>query len=327
MVSISRWRDSGNASYAVITATADATTVILQLSSTADIIASAGNTKIAKTAKNASSPAKVTYTLDAGDVLELVTSNGSSYDLTGSIVQSTAPVQIIVGNPCTFAGDQNGSCDHVEETVLPVQTWGKQYVVTGPTGPKGDQPGHIVRIYGGIADTTLTYTPSVPGAPTTLKAGTVAKLTTSTDFVVTGTTEFVVSSEQQTAEIVDPSFDPSQSDGDPSLSFMVAVPQYRDRYLFLAPTDYSTSYADVVMPDGTTLMLDGAPVTQAVAFIGGGFSVVRIPITAGSKNGAHTLTGSAPFGIQVVGYGTATSYQYPGGLDLKVISNAPPPIN
>ena len=318
---------AGNASYAVITATADATTVILKLSATADILASSGNTKIAKTPKNSGAPAKVTFTLDAGDVLELLTSNGSAYDLTGSIVQSTAPVQVIVGNACTFAGDQMGSCDHVEETVLPVQTWGKQYVVTGPTGPNGDKPGHIVRIYGGIADSTLTFTPAVSGAPSTIKAGTVAKFTTSKDFVVSGSTEFVVSSEQQTAEIVDPNFDPSQSQGDPSLSFMVAVPQFRDKYLFLAPTDYPTNFADVVMPDGTTLMLDGAAVTAGVSFVGGGFSVVRIPLPDGSSKGAHTLTGTAPFGIQVVGYGTATSYQYPGGLDLKVISDAPPPIN
>ncbi|MEO6953767.1 MAG: IgGFc-binding protein [Polyangia bacterium] len=315
-----------NSSYAVITATADATTVIVQLSATADLIASSGNTKIPKTVKNKTSPAKVTFTLDAGDVLELLTSNGTAFDLTGSIVQATAPVQVIVGNPCTAAGDDTGTCDHVEETVLPVQTWGKQYVVTGPTGPNGNKPGHVVRIYGGIADSTLTLTPAVSGAPSIIKAGTVAKFTTSTDFVVSGTTEFVVSSEQQSGEIVDSSnfVDPQ---GDPSLSFMVAVPQFRDKYLFLAPTDYPTNFADVVMPDGTTLMLDGAAVTTGVAFVGGGFSVVRIPLPAGTKNGAHTLTGSAPFGIQIVGYGSQTSYQYPGGLDLKVISSAPPPIN
>ena len=318
-----------NASYAVITATADATTVILQLSKTADIIASSGDGKIAKVAMSASAPAKVTYILNAGDAIELLTSDGSAYDLTGSIVQATAPVQVIVGNPCTFAGDDgNGtSCDHVEETVLPVQTWGKQYVVTGPTGPSGNKPGHVVRIYGGIADSTLTLTPAVSGAPSIIKAGSVAKFTTATDFVVTGTNEFVVSSEQQTAETVDPQGDPTLSQGDPSLSFMVAVPQYRDKYLFLAPTDYPTNFVDVVAPDGTALVLDGAAVTTGVTFVGAGFSVIRIPLSTGTKNGAHTLTGTAPFGIQVVGYGTATSYQYPGGLDLKVISNAPPPIN
>jgi hypothetical protein len=31
-------------------------------------------------------------------------------------------------------------------------------------------------------------------------------------------------------------------------------------------------------------------------------------------------------GIQVVGYGSYTSYQYPGGLNLTLIAPPPPPI-
>jgi len=52
---------------------------------------------------------------------------------------------------------------------------------------------------------------------------------------------------------------------------------------------------------------------------------VRLTLPNGSANGAHTLTGNNPFGIQVLGYGAYTSYQYPGGLDLAQI--APPPTN
>jgi hypothetical protein len=35
------------------------------------------------------------------------------------------------------------------------------------------------------------------------------------------------------------------------------------------------------------------------------------------------LTASTGVGIQIIGYGQYTSYQYPGGLNLSVI--APPP--
>ncbi len=42
------------------------------------------------------------------------------------------------------------------------------------------------------------------------------------------------------------------------------------------------------------------------------------------NGGAHTLQASAPVGIQVMGYGLYTSYQYPGGSDLTAI--APPPV-
>ena len=42
------------------------------------------------------------------------------------------------------------------------------------------------------------------------------------------------------------------------------------------------------------------------------------------NSGAHTLTSTQPVGIQVMGYGAYTSYQYPGGSDLTAI--APPPV-
>ncbi len=323
---------ASGASYAVITATADATAVTIQLSKTGDILKSTDNV-IAAVAQNAASPMKVTYMLDAGDVLELVTDKGSTHDLTGSILQATAPVQVIVGNSCTTNPAQvvdqifgpAYTCDHVEETVLPVETWGKTYAVTSPTGPDGKLPGHLVRIYGGSNPVALSFTPAVAGAPATLAAGAVVVLDTKTDFVVSGDHEFAVSSEQKSAQIADPANMTQGQRGDPALSFLSAVEQYRDKYLFLAPEDYDVNYVDIVAPTGTTLILDGAAVTTAPVTIGAGYSAIRVPLMAG-MSGAHTLTGSAPFGIQIMGYGAQTSYQYPGGLDLKVIGMPPPPI-
>jgi hypothetical protein len=318
-------------SYVTITATADGTMVKMQLSKTGDILKSS-DSSIAAVAQNAASPAKVTYSLDAGDVLQLITGKGSGHDLTGSIIEASKPVQVIVGTPCTtnptdyvadpIFGSLAYSCDHIEETVLPIETWGTQYGVTAPTGPDGTKQSHTVRLYGGIATSTLTITPAISGAPTSLAPGQVVRFDTNVDFFVSGDKEFAVSSEQMSGEIVQPgSLDPK---GDPSLSFFSAVQQFRDRYLFLAPTDYDNNFVDVVMPDGTKLTLDGAAVSQSATAIGAGYSVVRIPVTAGSAAGAHTLTGTAPFGLQVVGYGSATSYQYPGGIDLKVIAPTPP---
>jgi phosphoglycerate dehydrogenase-like enzyme len=54
-----------------------------------------------------------------------------------------------------------------------------------------------------------------------------------------------------------------------------------------------------------------------------GYGVTRILLGAGEV-GAHLLTATKPIGIQVMGYGEFTSYQYPGGLNLQAI--APPPV-
>jgi hypothetical protein len=125
--------------------------------------------------------------------------------------------------------------------------------------------------------------------------------------------------------VVDPQPNQAARRGDPSLSLPTAVEQYRTKYVFLAPDDYSESYVDMVAPIGAQVMLDGAAVTQAPVAVGGGstFGVTRIPLSSGMA-GAHVLTADQPVGIQVMGYGLQTSYQYPGGMDLKMI--APPPL-
>jgi hypothetical protein len=111
--------------------------------------------------------------------------------------------------------------------------------------------------------------------------------------------------------------------GDPSQSFMSSVEQYRLNYVFLAPDDYDVNYADVVQPMDAKLTLDGKPVTTAPTALSGGFGVTRLKLGPG-MGGSHVLTGDKPFGLQVLGYGSYTSYQYPGGLNLGRI--APTPI-
>ncbi len=46
--------------------------------------------------------------------------------------------------------------------------------------------------------------------------------------------------------------------GDPSMSYEVAVEQYRQEYIFLAPEDFAFNWADVMVPNGANVQLDGA---------------------------------------------------------------------
>jgi len=71
------------------------------------------------------------------------------------------------------------------------------------------------------------------------------------------------------------------------------------------------------------VMLDNVAVTATVTPISSGYGIARVQLGAGN-DGAHVLTASAAVGIQVMGYGSYTSYQYPGGLNLNAI--APPPM-
>ena len=62
--------------------------------------------------------------------------------------------------------------------------------------------------------------------------------------------------------------------------------------------------------------------TTNATVIGDGYGVTRYGLDANA--GAHVLLASAPVGLQVMGYGQYTSYQYPGGLNLKQIAPPPP---
>jgi hypothetical protein len=55
-----------------------------------------------------------------------------------------------------------------------------------------------------------------------------------------------------------------------------------------------------------------------------GWGIVRAPLDS-SKGGVHQLvtTDARGLGLQVMGFGHATSYEYPGGLNLHLISTPP----
>jgi hypothetical protein len=265
-------------------------------------------------------------------VLQLLAAQtGSGSDLTGSQISADKAVQVISGHACATnpqnAQPQQYTCDHVEEVQLPFETWGKNYVVTAPSGPKGTAVQYTVRVYGGLNAANLTFTPSVAGAPATIGAKSVAEFDTTSSFVVSGSDVFSIGVLQKSGQIVDPTPAAGQQQkGDPSLSFVSAVEQWRDRYIFLAPSDYDVNYADVIVPAGGVITLDGAGVTMTPTPIGGGYGVIRLTLATGSNMGTHVLTANLPVGIQVEGYGAYTSYQYPAGLDLKVITQPPPPV-
>jgi hypothetical protein len=276
-------------------------------------------------------------------------------DLSGSLVQANNPIQVITGTSCTVIPDGAPACDHIEESNFPAETLGQDYIVVQPMGPNGNVVPHQVRIYGNVDNTTLTYSPSTPpGCPTTINAGQVVECgapvslcpdptqpgqmppysstcgngnVLSQDFEVTGNNAFAVSTFSLGATIVDPNTAVPNQQGDPDQSMATAVKQYRTKYVFLAPTDYKENFAVVIAPMGTTVSIDGTPTSATATAVGSnGYGVMRIPLATGN-GGAHVLTASNPVGLQVMGYGSYTSYTYPGGLNLSLIAPPPPPIN
>lgn len=322
-----------------IVATADKTTVTVKSSAKVR----AGNGVKAMNAGDTQ-----VFTMDTGDVVQLLTGQpGSneltncqpaggggpivcvvpkSYDLTGTSVTSDKPVEVLGGHDCTYLPFNKPACDHIEESIFPLNALGKDVLVTAPQSVSGAAKNdgsadkHFVRVISAADGNAITLDPLPPGASNgTLNKGQYADVPiTNLDIEVKGTGPLLVAQYMLGGDQVDPGNSGTpNSKGDPSLSLAVPSAQFRTSYTFLAPASYSFSFVNIVLPMGETVTLDGQPVTSpAPTPIGSsGFGVIRKAI-AGTP---HTMTGSKPFGIVVYGYGSYTSYMYPGGLNLSVL--------
>jgi hypothetical protein len=303
-------RDPG---YISVTGLQDNTRVRVRIGRNGRVVAGNG---IAATMANG----MLTFTLARGEVARLLgTPDG---DLGGSLVQADAPVQVLVGSPCIYQPFDRQSCDHIEESVFPAETLGRRYLVHRPTGPRGNAVGHVVRLYGNANDTLLRWSGDVPPrAPTQLQAGEVVDLgVVNSDFEVNGEREFGVATFMLGQTIVDPGL---EGRGDPSQTNHASVEQYRTSYVFLAPTNYDVSFADVVMPLNARVTLNGEAIVVRPTMISAGWGIARLPLSR--MRNVHVLRSDVAVGLQVMGYGHATSYHYPGGLNLQGIAPPPPP--
>ena len=252
-------------------------------------------------------------TLQRGDVIQLVNLSG---DLTGSSVVASKPVQVISGHYCSNVPLDVTACDHMEESMLPIETLSTDYIVTAPAVPplpNGKE--QVIRIVATGPGINLTYDPPVPGAPTTLaNAGDFIEIPRYVgDFLVSADKKILVSQfmEGQTA---------GGGTGDPATTVAVPVDQYRTEYLFHAPTNYEVNYVNITAPMGAVVMLDSNTVSGFTAIGNTGYGVARVILDAGlTGDGNHIVSSVDPFGISVYGYGQYTSYFYPGGLDLTEI--------
>jgi hypothetical protein len=272
----------------------------------------------------------IDVTLGPFDVLNLET-DGMPGDLTGSVVTSTAPVAVFVGTELSGGltdprppdrSSNPGSCclDHLEEQLLPVESYGKKFVIPR-SAPRGTpaEPDYI-RFMGvaALADVTTNLAP--PNDRFSLNPGQVKDILVTTDFTVEATQPVAIGQVLVSQDYTEDGI------GDPSLSVHPAVDQFRQDYLFLVPGSWLKNYVVIAMPEGTNITIDGNAIgsscTGASAGTIDGTKYVsrRCPI----GEGVHTMAGDKPFGVVAYGYGNAGSYAFVGGSNVKKIYTPPP---
>jgi len=105
-------------------------------------------------------------TLEQGQVLN-VEANDAVADLTGSHIQANAPVAVFAGHECPFTGELC-CCDHLEQQMLPVTTWGTQYLIS-KSWPRWNEKDYV-RVVATKDGTNVTLDPAVAQVPV-LQAG------------------------------------------------------------------------------------------------------------------------------------------------------------
>jgi hypothetical protein len=250
------------------------------------------------------------FTLNAGDVAQVMS---ASSDMTGTFVSANKPVQVIGGHDCTQVPIGVTACDHIEESMFPYETLSNAYLVTAPLINASTTKVRVVRILATEANTTLAYDPPQGGVPTSIaQAGKFIEIVhTKADFAITASAPVVVMEYHEGQDAPG-----GGGIGDPGMATGVGKEQFRKSYLFHAPTSYAANYANIVCPAGTNATLDGAALSGFVAIGQSGYSVARKQLS-NSGNGNHTLASDKPCGLTVYGYGSYTSYWYPGGADLR----------
>jgi hypothetical protein len=249
--------------------------------------------------------------LGEGDVLSVIASGG---DPTGTIIDADKPVQVFGGHECTNVPLNVSACDHLEESMFPIETLAKEYVVVPPVQVPNDQlaKAQVVRVVASEDNTTLVFTPDQPVGKLLAKAGDYVEISSNT-------AKFLVAADKK---IMVAQYMVGQSGGfgtsDPAMLLAVNPLQWRKSYLFFAATTWKANYVDILGPLNAAVTVDGVAVGGWQAIGASNYQVAHVKLS-NAGNGTHSVISDVGVGIAVYGVQDYGSYWYPGGLDLDVI--------
>lgn len=287
---------------------------------------------------------EILATLGPFDVLNLETDDANiqtddpkkAADLSGSSVESDQPVAVFSGvetteapggvldvpTPAGWTSDMTCCLDHLEEQIFPVESVGMHYVITrSPVrSTSGWREPDILRFVGAAETAIVTSSLPPPFDSFALAPGEVRTTWTQDDIVVTSDKPVLVGQILVSNEYVDGPYI-----GDPSLTVFPPVEQYRTEYVILTPSSWTQSWVVIATEPTGKVTIDGMPTTGCITEPSGTL-LAKAYESRKCKlaDGVHTLTGDKPFGIVAYGYGSAGSYAFVGGADVKHIYDPPP---
>ncbi len=281
-------------------------------------------------------------TLNAMEHLQILAQ--STGDLTASLITSNKPIAVFSGVLCANIPQGKGFCDHIEQQMPPIQSWGWTYVAAFP--PRRASENTLWRVIAAVDNTRINFDP-LDQYNTVLSGGEMLEIDTDQSFLVYATSNapdpeedppilvvnYLKGAEQTASESGVSIWDLGTLRGDPAMILSVPVEQYLNSYVFLADPSYAYNYVVVVRTEpGQLIHLDCLDPIPEDMFeqITGEFARAAVTLKAQDDSahgscqqvvdGVHNIWSEQPFGIWVYGYYSDTSYGYPGGMNLEQIN-------
>lgn len=300
------------------------------------------------------------------EVLNLETGDFNA-DFTGSKVSADQPISVFPGSEASDApffatiADRFCCADHLEDQLMPLRAVGKSYSLarmpnrTRAVLAAGGNVGtveeteyfRVVATAAGKTHVTTTLPPpndafdlDGPGANRTLGAR--------QDFLLNGNQPIIVVDVQSSQDAG--GVPRGLPGGDPSITFVAPVEQWRSDYVMLTPDKYNFDFLVISARFGTHAFLDGMPLESGPCEVAPGdgltakergrpnpafvayrcqlsFPIIDPTKTApdnvkpGAQNdGVHRIQADLPVGIVAYGFDSYVSYAYAGGTELKEIN-------
>lgn len=256
-----------------------------------------------------------TVSLNAGQTYQVQALNGLA-DLTGTLIEGTAssgpcrPFAVFGGSMCAVVNC--AACDHVNEQMIPTNTWGTNF----HTVPLANLSAFGYRILASENGTSVIID---GGAPVVLNAGQYHQVLNITQPVCISANKPVSVSEIMEGATCSGS-------GDPSL--LLLQPDDRMSQSALFTTLFSTQavinhYVSIVTPTGSIaqMMLDGTAVPAALFNTYPacpGLSYAKVQVSAGT----HNLTSNSGFLAYAYGLASGESYMYALSNNMAVPAQA-----
>jgi hypothetical protein len=245
--------------------------------------------------------------------------SAANKDLSTSKITSSAPVAVFGGHSCGQVPNTDiDFCDHLEEQIFPIDTWGNHYVAMRAP-PRNTEP-MVWRLLAAKDSTEVSFDPPVSiGAKAGLDGGELIQFTADGDFEVLSNEPILLAGYMYGCKAT---MKP-ECPGDPSMVLAVPVEQWLTDYVFLVDYSYTSDKVKLVRSKDQPVEVGCFGEVTEWTNITKDYQSAIVNINPGDRNcmpGTNTATGAAPFSIMVVGEAASTSYAYPGGLALKPIN-------